>query len=82
MSNFDAMTSPEKAKVCERVYRALQAIGPASATAVSHRSALEVSTVIGALRAMEERKSVRSTYDRNGSAPELWSAVPRPAARR
>lgn len=77
MTDLSSLDAAERARICERVYRAVQAIGPASCTAIMHRAGYSVSTTIDALRSMETRGAVRAVYDRNSNAPEMWSAVPR-----
>ena len=73
----EKMIAADKAKLCERVYRSLQSIGPASATAVSHRAAVGLAAAIGVLREMEARGAVRATYDKTQNGPEMWSVVAR-----
>jgi len=72
VSDFSQLSASERSDICNRVHRAVTAIGPASATAIMHRCGLPLATVIAALRAMETRGAVLSEYDRGSGVPEIW----------
>lgn len=73
---LQSLDASERSRICERIYRAVQAIGPASASAIMHRAGYSMATTVEALRSMETRGAVRSVYDRSSNTPEMWSAVP------
>jgi DNA-binding IclR family transcriptional regulator len=76
------MTPAERKTVCGRVVRALQAIQPASYTAVMHRAGLSMSTTVDALRFLEEKGFAVSSFLQDRNAPEMWSLAPKSSAQR
>lgn len=75
MSDFAQLPAAERARICERIYRAAGQIGPASYTALMHRCGLSLATVVDAVNAMEKRGALRVV--RGTDIPDQISIVPR-----